>query len=274
MRNVICATLMCTSIEVKYISHTCLSCNYVKFLFDDSYEYGLDEKYSDESYLSSDYLRWAHRVILSKNLLNREESILEIGCFNGFFVKALRNEGYDCYGSDIMDSSINYGKDLYGLHAYIKSGPFGRKFNTIIMIDVLEHVKNPVVFLKDLIELYKPEKFLISVPNGDRIFYDKSDWPPHHYSRFSTESLRHLMRLVDYNVTYVEFETSVFLFLRNVLGRILYGYNKKYFTGSKVYALSGKFTGIYLLLDGLLSFPFKVIGLRYASTIVLCQKSM
>jgi len=73
----------------------------------------------------------------------------------------------------------------------------GLQFDVITFFEVLEHQDKPKEFLKMIKELLKNEGYIAgSVPNRNRLFaeidwkYYPGDYPPHHFLRFSKESLQ------------------------------------------------------------------------------------
>jgi len=82
----------------------------------------------------------AERIINDIN----PKSVLDAGCAWGFLVEALRNRGVDAYGIDISDYAIsNVDRSIKD---YCKVGsiaePFERKYDLIVSIEVLEHMKS------------------------------------------------------------------------------------------------------------------------------------
>jgi hypothetical protein len=87
----------------KYYQLDCDNCDSTSFYFEQGYEYGNDEKYSDRAYLDNYELRWAHEIIEAYLLdVNYKVKCLEVGCFNGQFVNELRLKGVDSFGTDII----------------------------------------------------------------------------------------------------------------------------------------------------------------------------
>jgi hypothetical protein len=76
----------------------------------------------------------------------------------------------------------------------------------IVVFHVLEHLQDPLQTLSILKSKMKYDgKIWISVPDKENSFaqFSHLDWPPHHLSRFSKNSLKCLgeragLRLVDY----------------------------------------------------------------------------
>lgn len=105
-------------------------------------------------------------------------SILEVGCADGanlqYFAKCLNVPIGQCVGLDICDSIVKSNKGINFIHStiesYILSCP--RKFDLILLSDVLEHLYNPWKVLAGIKGLLNPfGHLLISVPNLQNLNY-------------------------------------------------------------------------------------------------------
>lgn len=254
----------------KYTEYFCTACKSVSWFFDESYEYGSDEKYNSLAYDLNYELRWAHRDFF--NLAkDKDWSILEIGCHVGGYVKFLSDYTENSiFGLDINFEAIGRGKALSRelenkLFTSITDVPF---VDTYILIDVLEHLENPFTFLQNL----NVERLYVSSPESNRLFVDKTDWPPHHFLRVNSEGLVEVMKSMGYRCTSCRHEISFVLLVRNILGRFLYGYHKRWYTGSVVYSTGGRFSFILSRIDKLLAVPLRWIGFRYVAFGCLYEK--
>ena len=265
----ICNSSLQTINHEKYSLKRCQNCKTDQFIFENVYDYGNDKKYTSVKYLNDYELRWAHKLILSKNILLNKKS-LEIGCFNGFFVKLLMNRGINAFGIDINEKAIEWGRDNLKIDTISTSVDV--EFDSLILIDVLEHIENPKEFLKSTIAKHKLDSIIISCPNSQRIFKDKSDWPPHHYWRFSAKSFEEILKPLGFVEKQIYYETSILLLIRNIIGRLLYGYEKKWFTGASVFSVGKKNRVLYNYIDKIISYPFRLSGLKYASILVVYEK--
>ena len=156
-----------------------------------------------------------------ENKLNIENAkyikVLEIGCGDGRHLYRL----IKTYGN-ILDI---YGSDLHNMLAYrsIKFIDINELFDTYLKFDIifcfhtLEHVEDPVNFMKKLFFLLKNNGSLIlSVPNPERtiskIFkQEKWDRPPYHLYRFYPETFNFLKSHLKYCHLQV-FETTISVF--------------------------------------------------------------
>ena len=76
--------------------------------------------------------------------------ILDFGCATGEYCVELKKMGFHCVGADINEGYIEIAEGK-GIEAYAIKGllPFDdNSFDTVIMFELLEHVKNPDEILK------------------------------------------------------------------------------------------------------------------------------
>lgn len=93
--------------------------------------------------------------------------ILDIGCGSGLLVDMLTGEGYDSTGLDLSGEVINYAR-LHSRGKYLCAGVdnIKVKYDMVIMSHILEHLPNPVGYLRKVAHLIKPSGFLlVVVPN-------------------------------------------------------------------------------------------------------------
>ncbi len=115
-----------------------------------------------------------HRKVLELVLNNssKEDSILDIGCFDGKILKELEKAGYkNLYGVDFSEvSKINFKGTSINFAPYdieAEDIPFKKQFDIIIYSDVLEHLFSPQTTLFDIRnKLTKQGKIVFSVPNA------------------------------------------------------------------------------------------------------------
>lgn len=143
------------------------------------------------------------RVRLSLPYLKKgkDAAYLEIGCGPGYFLNELKKYSSRLYGLELSLDHARYAKTL-GLTIYtdpLENVEFDAKFDAIFLFHVLEHIAEPVRYLKRLKSLLnKGGKIIIEVPGiadplvqlyripGFRDFYFQE---PHLYY-FSEKSFR------------------------------------------------------------------------------------
>jgi 2-polyprenyl-3-methyl-5-hydroxy-6-metoxy-1,4-benzoquinol methylase len=101
-------------------------------------------------------------------------NILEIGCATGLFLKYMKEKGYNPVGVEICKESADYGKDIYGvniLNCTLDEAPFDGKFSFIHFSHLIEHLNDPVKFLKIVYDLLEDDGYaMITTPNSSGLF--------------------------------------------------------------------------------------------------------
>ncbi len=123
-------------------------------------------------------------------------SILEIGCSSGYLLREMRTvfPSATIIGSDVVRTP------LYNLAKTLPATPLFRfdllqcplpdsMFDSIICLNVLEHIEDDHNALKQIHRLLKPNGFaIIEVPSG-KCLYDKIDEALQHFRRYGLRNL-------------------------------------------------------------------------------------
>ena len=140
------------------------------------------------------------------------ETILDIGCSQGICPILLGREGKQALGLDMNAESISYAKDALAqeeegtrqnvnfLCANFTSCEEirGKQFDVIILSEILEHLTDPVRFLKHTLPfLHEEGRILVTVPFGITQYFD------HKRNYFLTEIFNELSEV--YQVEKVKF---------------------------------------------------------------------
>lgn len=91
--------------------------------------------------------------------------ILELGCSHGSFVALMQQAGYDAVGVELSPWVVDFAKKTFDVP--ISLGPLENikfsqnSFDIIVMMDVLEHLPDPLATIGHCMELLKPDGFLL-----------------------------------------------------------------------------------------------------------------
>lgn len=266
--------------------HTCGACGTQHFLTKagltaPEFGYDLDnDKYSKPDYLFGKELRWSHRRLLD-DVIWQGRRVLEIGCFNGFFLDEVRRRGGDVFGVDVNSKALIAGNELFGLTGRLWSSleavrQFG-PFDDIVCIDVMEHVDDPLEFLGNLSSMIGPTgRLFVAGPTVERRFFDKSDYPPHHRWRLSRPGIERLLGRAGYQVESQSLQYDGLLMFRNLIGKVLHGPWKREFYGAVTFAPSAPKSRLvlaaYAATTRASEWLFRAIGKTYCSTVVHARR--
>ncbi len=160
--------------------------------------------------------------------LPEKQTLLDIGCANGFFVYYAKQIGFSAYGIDASQSAISWGEEKFGLKGHLACcvsleelpKNFPQKFQVITAFELLEHLEDPLNFVRSVYNRLEPGGiFIFSTPNREtlgRLWGVKDernyfincerDQPPDHLTRFTAKTHRFLIK-----------KTGFFLFWQTVV---------------------------------------------------------
>src|SRR5579871_5222591 len=127
--------------------------------------YGSDKANNTDEYLWQPVLK----LLASSTTGSR---VLDAGCGNGFFARQLHEKGFDVVGMDLDESGIFHARKLCPSvrfevgSVYDDIGAlFGRQFDVVVALEVIEHLYDPRTFVTRVQECLRPGGlFILSTP--------------------------------------------------------------------------------------------------------------
>ncbi len=114
---------------------------------------------------------YASKELLDFALKHAGHNILDVGCATGDYCVELKKLGFNATGIDInekyVEKSVEKGIECYLMSADDLQFP-DNSFDTIILCEVLEHVKDPHNVLKEAKRVAK-KNIIITVPNNTEL---------------------------------------------------------------------------------------------------------
>jgi hypothetical protein len=110
--------------------------------------------------------------------------ILEIGCGPGIVVSALRQRGFDAWGVDLAEPPV-----LADVAPYVSLGrdagdlapAFRERVSAILLLDVIEHIGEPVPFLEAVLKSFpRCRFFVVTVPARAEVWSNYDEYYGHH----------------------------------------------------------------------------------------------
>jgi len=110
------------------------------------------------------------RAALIRKLIRKNKKILEIGSGDGFFLERMTQYGYDIVGIEVSEQRRKNSKKITKAKVLdidlIEHVPNIGKYDSILLFQVLEHIRDPVIFLKNISKLLYPHgNVIVEVPN-------------------------------------------------------------------------------------------------------------
>jgi len=182
--------------------------------------------------------RWEWNIVISDLKKNHYKSVLDVGCGDGEFlakcddsINNIKSVGLDTSKYSV-ESCKEKGIDAVLLDVKEYSKINGNKFDAVTAFHCLEHVENPVVFVRDLIKLVKNDGSLyISTPYASRpseLWYEVLSYPPHHLTRWRRKSYESIAKKLNLKVSfYMPYANSLYQRIINSLILYWYGVNEK-----------------------------------------------
>lgn len=158
--------------------------------------------------------KWEHNVVLSH--VASGDRVLDVGCGRGFFLsKAAASRGAIVTGIElnkaaaevVRDRGVEVVSELISDHASVRP----LYYDVVTSFQVLEHIADPLPFVKNCLDVLKPNGLLVfGVPNNDAFLKFDPDMllngPPHHMGLWTRRSLSALADLLPIRVSGFEVE--------------------------------------------------------------------
>ena len=141
----------------------------------------------------------------------RGTRLLEVGCAYGFFLEAAQRAGFQVMGIEFSQVAAQFARERLGLevhHGELERSPLlNNTFDIVCFWDVIEHVANPIEFLRAVRYVTVPGGLVFfSCPCFDslpaRLFHSR--WwtlrPEQHLSHFTEDTLKRLLSEADLQV--------------------------------------------------------------------------
>lgn len=134
--------------------------------------------------------------------------LLEIGCSAGQFLSQINR--HRLFGVEYDEGCRNFVKERFELQVF-DLFPAWETYDYVAMFQVLEHIQDPISYLKDIFKVMKPGGLLfVEVPNiNDHLraipAYNKFYFHEAHNWYFSEKSLQNLAEKSGFSIKYLEF---------------------------------------------------------------------
>ena len=156
--------------------------------------------------------KWEYDVAIED--IKNAKNCLEIGAGSGAFIKKALSYNINIIGLETSIDAVEKAKK-FNLPVYLKSieetvQMFGNKPDVVLAFQVLEHIANPLSFIRDMIDVLPVGgRLIICVPDANSFYkYDDNvlDMPPHHQTRWSLEAFKNFEKIFPLRLKKVRYE--------------------------------------------------------------------
>ncbi|GHM99869.1 hypothetical protein WSM22_13590 [Cytophagales bacterium WSM2-2] len=143
--------------------------------------------------------------------------VLEVGFGSGIILKELKDRGFgNLTGIEPGDHArVNGLSGVRLIHDYFPSKEINGKFDLVYSLMVLEHIEDPVQYLKELVQVTSDEgKIIIGVPNCETCLQDGdvSVFIHEHFSYFTRASIAKLASKTEFHLEDISIIEGSFIF--------------------------------------------------------------
>jgi len=139
--------------------------------------------------------------------LLKGKSVLDIGCGIGTFSRRLSEKGFMVVGMDVSEKCLNKAREacpdkIRFIHDDIcRPRKLHRlKFDSVLALDVLEHIRDDGKAIRNIRSLLKPKGTLVLTAPAFNFLFSKYDLMVGHEKRYSAHQLRKLLEENGFNV--------------------------------------------------------------------------
>lgn len=167
--------------------------------------------------LKNDYHR-NYKNVFKKTveIIPRGARVLDVACGTGIFCRFLKKENPNCdiTGIDFSDFIINKNKEKdngsgikYFQCDIRKELPFKKKFDVIVMSEIIEHFERPEMIVSQVIKLLKPGGlFFVNCPHDEDVIYwmKRDNTIEEHRKIITHDYIFHLLIKYSDKVTFIQ----------------------------------------------------------------------
>ena len=162
---------------------------------------------------------WVIRDALKQDIDEKETlKILECGCGMGYLTYSLYKEGFNVTGLDISQNAVDEAvKNFAEIYVCADVFEYAKKhrevYDRIILTQVIEHVENPIEWLKTLLTMLKKGGKIILSTENKTVYPEgtiwQSDLPPVHLWWFSEKSFKYIASKINASLHFTDFNKYV-----------------------------------------------------------------
>jgi cyclopropane fatty-acyl-phospholipid synthase-like methyltransferase len=161
--------------------------------------------------VTSKYSIEKNEYLFASKYIKESDKVLDVGCGWGFFSSYIPKSDY--LGIEFSEESKQKceERNIEVTSTLIEDMPKDNKFDVVASFQVLEHIENPMGFVKSMKDVTHDNGLIIlSIPNVDSFNSLQENnylnYPPHHISWWSKDSMLYVARELDLEIIDFEYD--------------------------------------------------------------------
>jgi len=234
-----------------------------------------DTQFSDEMADGMQYWWWysaRNKTILTFIRKYNLDNILDVGCGRGIVTTYLYNKGVNITGVElgkttpIIESPL---KIYFGTDALSLPEEFCKTVNTISLFDVIEHIEEPVTFLRSLFNKYpNANNLMMTVPSRKELWSNLDSYYGH-FRRYDFTLLKKEMDEAGFEIVYSSYFFNTTYLVMGLYNKLFKQWNVKLHPPKSMFSKSfHKLVASIFYIESLIV-PGKIFG---SSIVCICRK--
>lgn len=162
-----------------------------------------------------------------KKLPIKKGRLLDVGAGNGLMLNYFRKKGYKVEGMEILkELFIQMKKNKYLANIKIINGDITKKsgqnqFDVVLATDLIEHIEDDSLALKNLFSYIKPSGYLVITVPAHKFLFGKRDISLGHYRRYNKKDFDLLVKNFNCKLVYSSYWNLLGFFIYFLYEKIL-----------------------------------------------------
>ena len=200
-----CNVYKCQNCSLVFLDKKFVNRKLKKNYYENTYIHKYDENFKKNS--NNIY----KKIYDAIKTFTKKREVLEIGPGGGYLYSYLKNNVKEYHALEVSAKMREELKKKFNIQTYKSFAKINKKFDVVIIVSVLEHVKNPASFLKKISSYLKRDgKIIIQVPNVndplvslyDLKYYKENYFRKVHLNYFNQYTLAKLIKKLNFKILF------------------------------------------------------------------------
>ncbi len=220
------------------------------------------------------------QLLISSNFKGRKPILLDIGCGTGRNLASF-SKYTEAYGMDNSEEAIKFCKKRGLPHLILQDlsknqvseNPFGKNFDLITMLDVLEHIEDDIQCLSAVSNWLTDRGFLFITVPAYSWLWSGEDYVSHHVRRYSRKRLEEIVQKAGFVIEKISFFNTLLLPMQSLVILINRVFSSKSKTQTNLQEMPEFINSILQIIMSAESPLLKKMNLPFGGSILcICRK--